>query len=41
MSVANSIFSFEDGGDVGNIKNYKHIKLTLGTLVKLAVKRSS
>lgn len=40
ISIANSIFSFEDGGDVGNIKNYKHIQPTLGTLVKL-VKRSS
>lgn len=41
MSRANSIFSFEDGGDVGNIKNYKHVKPILGTLVKLAVKRRS
>lgn len=31
MSIANSIFSSEDGGDVGNIKNYRHIKPTLGT----------
>lgn len=41
MSIANSIFSFEDRGDVGNIKNYRHTKPTLGTLVKLPDKRHS
>lgn len=38
-SIGNSIFSFEIGGDVGNPKNYKHIKPALGKLVKLADKR--
>lgn len=36
--IGNSIVIFEIGGDLGNSKNYKHVKPALGKLVKIAAK---